>query len=567
MRWVPFLKGGSSRGFYRDVELVVGYSPSDQEALKRIGRFGRGAELYLREGITWPARPHHRGAFSNVPKGVIFSHTGTMVFSPPHQHWSLLALLNSDAYIALLHLLMPRGGEDSGQTLKYEIGYVRSVPIPTLGAQVAAVLRSASHRCWAANRNLDTHEPTSHAFVLPHILGCNGSTLAERLGAWRAFTHETERELCQNQSEINATARQLYGLSEDDLADCCGNIHEAEPQPKSRPAEAEADLEVPIDESKLVSTLIDSVLGCAFGRWDVRYAMGQKAMPALPDPFEPLPVCPPGHLQNPQGLPAHAEEVPAAYPVRIPWDGILVDDPGHTVDLVGRMREVFRAIWQESADAIYREAVDCLSAGSEDLRHWLQRNFFEDHIKRYSRSRRKAPICWCLSTPSASYSVWLYYHRFTKDMLYRALNDYLNPKVAHEETQLTRIRQDAGQTPTSRQRKEIDEQEGFVEELKNFATELARVAPLWKPDLNDGVIINFAPLWRLVSLRSSQTECKDCWDRLVVGEYDWAHLAMHLWPERVVPQCASDRSLASISTDGNSTNTFSILAASFRGQS
>ena len=29
-----------------------------------------------------------------------------------------------------------------------------------------------------------------------------------------------------------------------------------------------------------------------------------------------------------------------------------------------------------------------------------------------------------------------------------------------------------------------------------------------------------------------------------MGEYDWAHLAMHLWPERVIPKCHKDRSLA-----------------------
>ena len=28
--------------------------------------------------------------------------------------------------------------------------------------------------------------------------------------------------------------------------------------------------------------------------------------------------------------------------------------------------------------------------------------------------------------------------------------------------------------------------------------EVERVAPLWKPNLDDGVIINFAQLWRLV---------------------------------------------------------------------
>ncbi len=41
-----------------------------------------------------------------------------------------------------------------------------------------------------------------------------------------------------------------------------------------------------------------------------------------------------------------------------------------------------------------------------------------------------------------------------------------------------------------------------------------------------------------------QKELKATWDALCEGTYDWAHLAMHLWPERVVPKCAKDRSLA-----------------------
>lgn len=44
--------------------------------------------------------------------------------------------------------------------------------------------------------------------------------------------------------------------------------------------------------------------------------------------------------------------------------------------------------------------------------------------------------------------------------------------------------------------------------------------------------------------RAWQKECKECWDSLIAGEYDWSHMAMHLWPERVVPKCADDRSLA-----------------------
>jgi len=59
------------------------------------------------------------------------------------------------------------------------------------------------------------------------------------------------------------------------------------------------------------------------------------------------------------------------------------------------------------------------------------------------------------------------------------------------------------------------------------------------------VVINFAPLWRLVPHHKPwQKELKATWDVLCEGDYDWAHLAMHLWPERVVPKCATDRSLA-----------------------
>jgi len=71
------------------------------------------------------------------------------------------------------------------------------------------------------------------------------------------------------------------------------------------------------------------------------------------------------------------------------------------------------------------------------------------------------------------------------------------------------------------------------------------VAHLWRPSLGDGVVLTMAPLWRLVPQHKSwQKELKSKWDELAAGKYDWAHLAMHLWPERVIPKCADDRSLA-----------------------
>src|SRR6185436_18851117 len=107
--------------------------------------------------------------------------------------------------------------------------------------------------------------------------------------------------------------------------------------------------------------------------------------------------------------------------------------------------------------------------------------------------------------------------------------------------QLTSLVQSSGGNPSAKERKEISAQEAFVEELRALLDEVKRVAPLWNPMLDDGVVLTMAPLWRLVPQHKLwQTELKSKWDELNAGKYDWAQLAMHLWPERVVPNCASN---------------------------
>jgi len=248
-------------------------------------------------------------------------------------------------------------------------------------------------------------------------------------------------------------------------------------------------------------------------------------------------------LTGEDGLPLEAP--PSGYPITWPTDGILVDDPGHPRDLTAAIREVFEVVFGSEADAFWTEASELVDPKGQDIRRWLQKTIFSEHIKRYSKSRRKAPIYWQLATPSASYSVWLYAHRVGRDSLYQVLNDFVSPKLQAEERKLHALSEEAGENPSSSQRKELAAQESFVSELRVFKDDVARVAPLWNPDLNDGVVIVTAPLYRLVpQLKSWQKELKTHWDALAAGRYDWAQLAMHLWPERVVPKCAEDRSLA-----------------------
>src|ERR1039458_7342357 len=119
-----------------------------------------------------------------------------------------------------------------------------------------------------------------------------------------------------------------------------------------------------------------------------------------------------------------------------------------------------------------------------------------DHLKRYSKSRRQAPIYWPLSTASGSYTLWIYYHRLNDDTLFSALNR-VKPKVDEVEKRLRQIESDLPNTAgreASKLRDALEVTKGFLEELREFRDELQRVAGLhYKPNLNDGVLITASP--------------------------------------------------------------------------
>ena len=104
-------------------------------------------------------------------------------------------------------------------------------------------------------------------------------------------------------------------------------------------------------------------------------------------------------------------------------DGIIPDDPDHSDDIIRRVRDVLEVIWKDRADAIEKEACEIL--GVKELRDYFRKpgkgGFWDDHVSRYSKSRRKAPIYWLLQSSKKNYALWLYYHRLDKDILFKAL--------------------------------------------------------------------------------------------------------------------------------------------------
>jgi len=225
--------------------------------------------------------------------------------------------------------------------------------------------------------------------------------------------------------------------------------------------------------------------------------------------------------------------------------GILPLDEGHLEDFVALLEEALAEKCNEAAGATLRDALSAL--GVQNLREYVRRadGLYAAFRRLFSASQRRGMPVFNISTLSGSFAVWVDLRRASRDAMFRVQNDYVAPKLAHEQRRLDVLRAEGGANPTTAQRNAIEAQEGLLEELQSFFDEVRRVAPFWKADLDDGVVINLAPLWRLVAQdRAWQKELRTTWDALCRGEYDWAHLAMHLWPERVLPKCATDRSLA-----------------------
>jgi hypothetical protein len=538
-QWVWFGKGGGMKPFCSDLHLVVNYGENGREIKAWAVLLEEGAhwskriystEYYFRSGLTFGTRLRRFGVVP-FPQGAIFGHMSPLITSPSQELYRPLSVyLTSNIVRALLGLMTP--------PRKNEVGYVANIPTP---------LRVGDH-------------------AAPHVeaLGARYGLLSV-LNASRDETHarftfsalqprpeiESTAALFENGGEVDRIVATSLGLGREDQADLLRSLAWVSGLKADNASVGEDEEEDDGEQAQEIAPLssakaISLALGCVFGRWDVRQWLAKDENFVPQDPYAPLPICPPGSLKDHTGMPARVGQFDdTGYPITIAWSGILVDEEHHGSDICGRTVDCLALVLGKSAHSVEEDI--CREYELAEIREYFRnpRHLFQRHLDQYFKSRRRAPIFWQFSVPSKRYSVWIYYHRLSRDTFWRVLNDFVKPKLQQEERRLAGLRTEADDTPTLSQRRAIQDEEVLVAELTAFRDDIETIAPLWNPDLNDGVLLNFAPLWKLAAqLPSWQRELRDTWQELCQGEYDWSHLAMHLWPERVVPKCATDRSLA-----------------------
>lgn len=504
-----FAKGGNYSAFHTDFHLVLRWGDDGAELKETViaqhGNAGKrvyNEDYYFKPAITWPLRAH-RLSPQALPRNSIFSVRGYTAHTPEGDELPTLAIFSSSAFDYLFKTALGRFGYP-----EFIVGVLQNVPWPAVPAQEANELAQLALSAWKLKRSLSTTDELSHAFELPSALQGKAS---------RPAPHSIRNELQCIQEQIDEIVFDLFNFTDVDRMEVKshGSSQSVDGGDGETEAEEAEESEEPIEASDQSTDLLSWAVGVSFGRFDWRLATKERAEPLVPEPFDALPATSPGML--PEGSePFHRHQ------------GILVDDPGHRHDLARLVEDVLGQVGVTP---------------NVDVRNWLQSQFFDVHVRRYSRSRRKAPIYLPLATSSGSYTVWLYYPRVDHQTLYTVVNDFVEPKLKQVEGDLAPLRV-KGKNRSREDERRYEALQFLEQELIELRDQVLKLAPSYKPSYDDGVQVAAAPLWPLFRNKSWQKFLKETWTKLEKGEYDWAQLAMNYWPDRVGERCKTDKSLA-----------------------
>ena len=513
--WYPLAKGGPFALFVGELSLVVNWANDARELeaalLKKYPYLGNNANWVLhreshygREGFTWTHRTTKKISVRILPRQAYFGGKGPAGFIRGESHLlgPVICLMNSSPFQSLLELFVAAG---DAAARSYDIGIVSAVPFPCIDDTARNQLARLFARATELRKTQQSVDETSHSFLLP-------ATLRQLYGEYDHFA--INEELAEIQVKIDSIAYDLYDFSETDRLPVLVQNGSQQAIDDETATESDSDDNTDLDVPP-IDGLLSWAVGVAFGRFDGKLATDKRRAPSDSDPFDSLPDKSPGMLPD------------DADPFQVD-SGILVDEQGHSIDLTRLVEEVLAHL-----DIMVQE----------DIRRWIRRDFFPFHLQRYSKSRRKAPIYWPLSTTSGNYTLWTYYPMLNGQTLYNAINNFIEPKLKNVSADITTLH-NKGAARSQDDEKQLEILQTFDLELLELRDTLLKIAPAYKPNHDDGVQISAAPLWPLFQYKPWQNVLKETWTKLQKGDYDWAHLAMNYWPERVREKCKTDKSLA-----------------------
>ena len=325
-KWSYLLKGGEYSPFYSDVHLVVNWQNNGSEIRSFYTDDGKlksrpqNRQYYFRPGLTWTRRTTSRFSIRILPLGVIFSDLSNIILPyNTNNNFTYMALFSSNVYYALMKLSL---GADDAAARTYDIGIIQRLPVPKIEEKYSIKLCEMAYNATILKIGSLTYNETSCNFTVPLLLRIRKNTLVEVIDENQKWAKEIEDKLIAYQEKADLLSYDLYNVTEEDREEIEKTI-DVRPSPIN---------DIWVNNFESTSDLLSYIIGCTYGRWDIRLALEKNRSKLIIDPFSPIPSCPIGMLCDDKGLPLNTS--PDNYPIEISWDGILVDDEGHPSDII-----------------------------------------------------------------------------------------------------------------------------------------------------------------------------------------------------------------------------------------
>jgi hypothetical protein len=495
--WLPFQKGGNYRPYWASAYLVLDWRRDGKglksAAIERIGSTAQvmqSSSMWFKPGLTYPRVSSIGFGARILPEGEIFSSESISIFPKDGiDPLVLLGLLNSTFTAEILQVF--------GRFRKYENRAIKALPFSADDIDALRDIHDNVMQLVRTFHELESMDETTTVFRAPwpseDVASCR------QMGV---YLENLLLECKEHQAEIDEAISVALSVQEG-----------FDPSVQRRDhLIARAFPAVPKDPEWLHS-ILSYLLGVAFGRWQ----------PSTSNEFD--------RIEHPFSRIDHRRPVDRSLPVEangntetvsIPSAGMLLDEQGHWWDIESR---ILTASEDCGAPPGLEEELFRLLRRTT-LREYLRKQFFKDHLVRYSKSRRKAPIYWPLYVPSGKWGVWIYAPTLTRETIFAIVRS-VTERLDSAQAEIRRLQSERATGGAGRSVRDVtsalEAEEELVRELQRFREEAERIAQLgWLPDLDDGMMLCAAPLaglfpaWRDAAIARQEIKA---------GKYPWASVS------------------------------------------
>lgn len=504
LKWFNYDKGGTFRRWYGNRDNYVNWENDGEEIKKNPKAAVRNSDYFFRPHFSWTLVAS--GAFSVrlFEEGFILDTASNCIyFNQDNLNYYILGLLNSRISSKVLNVINP--------TINNSCGVVGNIPVifgnisellihdnisiskqdwdshetswdfqrnPLWEQQLYIILDEMRERgVFSEDATIDDIGP----FNLPDLL----LPLEILVENYQSEWEDRFLQLHRNEEELNRQFIEIYGLQDELTPDV--PLDEITILQKG---------EISIEDNKIVwhkdvimKQFISWMVGCFMGRYSADK---------------------PGLIIASQGQKVADLDLPAMT-LEIDDDGIIPiiqEADFFADDMTQRIEAGVKVLFGEQH--FYDNMRYIKACLGQELRDYLYRDYYDDHLQMYSVKGAKRPIYWLFSSKMGDkkkkgyFKALVYMHRMESDTLSKLHADYVSPYIDKVEQQLKEaeddaVRDDLSQAQRNKANKLAAELADKVREVKEFATILAQMSTQRLTiDLDDGVKTNYPKYYPLV---------------------------------------------------------------------